>query len=152
MHKSVIDQAALSIKNTHRVDIDRFQIIRICVVRLLPVVRIECARNLKELLPEVREKLTRRDRKGTVRAMSRPPTRNIVPLDLQSLNWILSGALTLSNTHLSQERDKVLGAPPWIMVHLLPVVIVRGRRSGVHHNYPILNQSSPPVPEVGRNQ
>ena len=45
-------------KDTHRVYIYCFQIICIRVIRLLRTVGIECARNLKELLPEVREKST----------------------------------------------------------------------------------------------
>ena len=42
-------------KDTHRIYVDRLQIIRIRVIRLLCVVGIECARNLKELLCEVRK-------------------------------------------------------------------------------------------------
>jgi hypothetical protein len=102
------------------------------------MVGIECAANLKELLREVREKPTWRDHEWTVRAVSNPPTRNIVCLDLRSLSCVPSGALTLSLTHLSQERDEVPRAPPGIIVHPLPVVIVRGRRARVHHNYQIL--------------
>ena len=97
------------------------------------MVGIECARNLKELLPEVRGKPTWRNREGAIRAVSRPPTRNIVPLDLRLLNRIPSGVLTFSVTHLSQERDKVLRTPPWILVYRLPVVIIRGRRARIHH-------------------
>ena len=44
------------LKNAHPIHVYRFQIIQIRVIRLLRTVRIECARNAKELLPEVREK------------------------------------------------------------------------------------------------
>ena len=71
-------------RNTHRVHVDRFQIVRVRIIRLLRTVGIECARNLKELLGDVREKSTLRDRKRTVAAVGRTPARNVVRLDLQS--------------------------------------------------------------------
>ncbi|SRR6266702_6249649 len=47
------------LKDPHRVHVDRFQVIQVRVTRLLRTIGIECARNLKELLSEVREKPTR---------------------------------------------------------------------------------------------
>src|SRR6266702_1361343 len=61
-------------RDSYRVHVDRFQIIRVRVIRLLRTVPIECTRNLKELPSEVREKPPWRDRKRTVCAVSRPPT------------------------------------------------------------------------------
>ena len=134
----VIDRTAHQLKNTHHIHIDRFQIIQIRIIRLLRTVWIECARNLKELLPEVREKPSWRDPKGTVSAMSRPPTRNLVCLDLQSLKLRLSIELMSFPTYLSQEGDQILRTPPWILVYHLPVIIVRGRWARVHHDCQIL--------------
>ena len=74
------------LKDTHRVHVDGFQIIQVRIIRLFGMVRIEFARNLKELLPEVGEKPTWRDYKWTIGAMSRPPTRNFVRLYLRVLN------------------------------------------------------------------
>ncbi len=140
-------------RNTHRVHIDRFQIIRVRVIRLLRTVRIECARSLKELLLEVRGKPTSRDRKRTVCAVSRPPTRDLVRLDLQSFNFRPSAALTPYLTHLFQKRDEVLRAPPGILVHRLPVVIVRGRRAHVYHDCQrFKNRNSPGHAWVEINQ
>ena len=81
---------------------------RIYVIRLLRTVGVECARNLQELPSEVREKPSRRDTKGAVCAVSLSPIRDLVRLDLQSLNCRLDIAQTLSLTHLSQEGDEVL--------------------------------------------
>ena len=81
---------------------------RIYVIRLLCTVGVECARNLKKLPREVREKSPRRNSKGAVCAVSTSPIRDLVRLDLQSLNRGLDVAQTLSLTHLSQERDEVL--------------------------------------------
>lgn len=88
-------------KNTHRAHVDRFQIIQVSIIRLFGVVWIELACNLDELLPEVREKPSRRDYKWTICAMSGPPSRNLVRLDLLTLNRRASGARTLL-THLFQ--------------------------------------------------
>lgn len=66
--------------------------------------------------------------------MSWPPTRNLVRLDLQPLKFRPSAVPSPCLTHLSQERDKVLRAPPGIPIHRLPVVIIRGRWARVHHD------------------
>jgi hypothetical protein len=95
-------------RKTHRVYIDCFQIVRIYVIRLLCTVGVECARNLKELPSEVREKPPRGYPKGSVCAVSRSPIRDLIRLDLRSLNCRPNTTLTLSLTHLSQEGDEVL--------------------------------------------
>ena len=81
---------------------------RIYIIRFLCTVGVECARNLKELPSEVREKPARRDPKGAVCPVSLSPIRDLVRLDLRSFNCRLDVALTLSLTHLSQKRDEVL--------------------------------------------
>jgi hypothetical protein len=89
------------LKNTHRTHIDSFQIIQIRIFRIFCIVRIEFARNLYELIPEVRDEPTRRDYKWTVCAMSRPPSWNLIRLDLLTLNRGASGVKTLLLTFLS---------------------------------------------------
>jgi hypothetical protein len=96
------------VRKTNRIYVDCFQMIRIYVIRLLCTVGVERARNLKELPSDVRKKSPRRDPKGSVCAVSRSPIRDLVRLDLRSLNCRPNAALTLSLTHLSQERDEVL--------------------------------------------
>jgi hypothetical protein len=92
---SAFDTAAqLSAKHTHRVHVDRFQIIRVRVIRLRRTVGIKCARHFKELLLKVRRKTTCRDCKGTVCAVSRPPTRSLIPLNLHSLRFRPNEQLT----------------------------------------------------------
>ena len=95
-------------RTTHGVYVDCFQIMRIYVIRFLCTVGVECARNLKELPSEVREKSPRRNPKGAVCAVSRSPIRDLVCLDLRSLNCRQNAAKTLCLTYLSQERDEVL--------------------------------------------
>ena len=65
--------------------------------------------------------------------MGRPPTRNLVRLDLRPLYFRPRIALKLL-IHLSQQRDEVLRAPPGILIDRLPVVIVRGRWTRIHHD------------------
>lgn len=65
--------------------------------------------------------------------MSGPPIWNLVRLDLQQLSSRPSGKAYL--THLPQERDEVLRSPPGILVHSLPVVVIRGRRAHVNHDF-----------------
>lgn len=67
---------------------------------------------------------------------------NMVHLDLRCFDLRPSRSLTLSLTHLSQKRDEVLRSPPRILVHGLPVVIVRSRRARVHHDCESLKQGS----------
>jgi hypothetical protein len=88
-------------KSTHCAHIDRFQIIQVRIFRLFGIVRIEFARNLDELIPEVREEPTRRDYKWTICSMSRPPSWNLVRLDLLTLNRGASGVKTLLLTFLN---------------------------------------------------
>jgi hypothetical protein len=71
-------------RNTNRIHVDSFQVIRICVVRLLSTVRIKYACDLKELFLDVGVEPSWRDCKGAVCAVSRPSVRNTVRLDLQS--------------------------------------------------------------------
>ena len=123
-------------QGTYRVHVESLQVIRVCVIRLLRTARIQCARNLKELLLEVRVEPTWRYSKGPVCAMSRPPIRNLVRLNLRppQLHTQCDRELTPYLTHLSQERDEIFRTPPRVLVHGLPVVVVRGRRAHVYHD------------------
>ena len=96
------------VRNTHRIHVDRFQIIRVRITRFLRTIRIDCASNLEELLREVRQKFRMRNRKRSVCAMSPSPIRNLICLDLRFLDLRPSVAQTLFLIHLSQERNKVV--------------------------------------------
>ena len=93
---------------THRVHVDRFQIIRVRVLWLLCTVGIESACDLKELLRDVCNDTSWRNPKRTICAVSRPSTRDLVILYLHFLEFRVRGTLSLMHTHFSQERDEVL--------------------------------------------
>ena len=99
------------------------------IIRLFRIVRIELARNLDELLPEIREKPSQRDYKWATWAMSRPSSRNLVRLDLLTHNRRANGTdKTPSYAPFSTTES---GA---FLVHSLPVIVIRGSRARVHHN------------------
>jgi hypothetical protein len=38
-------------------------------------------------------------------------------------------------TYLPEQRDQLIRTPPVVLMHRLPVIVVRGRRTRVHHDY-----------------
>jgi hypothetical protein len=48
-------------------------------------------------------------------------------------------APSMQQTDLLEKRNQILGTPPGVLVHYLPIIVVRGARAGIHHNCSIQN-------------